>query len=104
MAESVGSRAELDRHERIALWRVVEPVTTGEHVADDSLPGNLRQVFVDEKPLVMPERDLTSDQELRVALRGVSGTRGRERPQAEVAEVGQDAVVEQDVGAVQAGD
>jgi hypothetical protein len=58
VAEPVGGGAELDRHEGVAWRRVVEPVSVREHVIDDSLAGNLRQVLVDEQPLIVPESDL----------------------------------------------
>jgi hypothetical protein len=101
VAEPVRGRAELDRHERVAARRLVELIAARQHVADHRLPGNLRQVLIDQQPLVVPESDLPGNEELRVALREVCVACRRERTQAEAAEVGQDPVVEQDVGAVQ---
>ena len=106
MTEPVGGGAELDGHEGVAGRRPVEAVAVGEDVIDHLLAGDLGQVLIDEQPLVVPQRDLSGEQEGNIAVPGVGpmGRRGGEGFQIVFGELVQDPVVEQDVAAVQAGD
>jgi hypothetical protein len=82
--------------------RVEEPDT--EHVVDHCLSGDLRQVFIDQQPLIMPERDLAGDEELVVDVGQVRVLGRRVTAQVDVVQVAQHPVVEQHVRTVQAGD
>jgi len=78
--EPVSGGAELDRQERVARRRPVEPVAAVEYVPDDVGPGDLRQVLVDQEPLVVPQRDLAGNEVPDVeVLRSASRAAGNGR-------------------------
>ena len=83
--EPVGGGAELDRHERLPVPRTVEAIAAPQHLVDHGLTGDLRQVLVDQQPLVMPQRELARDQEPHVAVVPVGVAGGGKAPQVVLA-------------------
>ena len=74
-------------------------------VVDHRLADDLGKVLVDQQPLVVPQRDLAGDEEREVAVRHGQPPSADGKPlEVDAAELVDHAVVEQDVGAVQAGD
>ena len=67
MAEPVGSGTELDGHEGVTPRRLEEAIAVSEHVIDHGLANDLRQMLMDQQPLVVPERYLPGDQVLEIA-------------------------------------
>ena len=104
MTEPVGGGPELDGHEGVTGGRPVEAVAVGQDLVDRRLAHDLGQVLVHQQPLVVPQGDLTGDEESDVAVGPVAAARRREGVEPVAVELVEEPVVEKDVGAVQAGD